>query len=377
MATTITPAGPPPPGQVSNFIDPPYDGTRFLVVNVIFMPLAVIAVLIRLWTRFAVTRAGGLDDYLMVLAVLSSIVLSGLTITMLHYGLGKHMWDVPLTQFSPRFLLLNLMAATIYCVGIGATKVSILLLYLRIFPLSKFRIAAWAIIAVAAGYNIASICVNLFSCNPIPMSWDVSILHGNCIDRPTFYFANAGLGIATDFATLLVPILQLPLRQKVMVGGILVMGGFVCIVSIIRLTTLSALQKTTDLTYATTNALLWCVIELNLGIIGGSFPALRPFFRQYFPGFLGGTTARSRGQSYGYAHTSNSRFRHSHKLASFPSSPGATSTDAQFSQHNHIYSSNVAAGQTGNDSEEHIMYPPQPNPPGHIVKTVEYSLRTN
>ncbi|KAK2753058.1 hypothetical protein FQN55_005018 [Onygenales sp. PD_40] len=349
MVTTITPAGPPPPGQVSNFIDPPYDGTRFLIVNVIFMPLAVIAVLIRLWTRFAVTRAGGLDDYLMVLAVLSSAVLSGLTITMLHYGLAKHMWDVPLTQFSPRFLLLNLMSATIYF---------------------------WTIIAVAAGYNIASIFVNLFSCNPIPKSWDASILHGNCIDRPTFYFANAGLGIATDFATLLAPVLQLPLRQKLMVAGILVMGGFVCIVSIIRLTTLSALQKTTDLTYATTNALLWCVIELNLGIIGGSFPALRPFFRQYFPGFLGGTTGRSRGQSYGYAQASNSRFRHSHKLGSFPSSPGATSHDAQFSQHNHIYSSNVAVGQSENDSEEHIMYPPQPNPPGHIVKTVEYSLRT-
>ncbi|PGH15341.1 hypothetical protein AJ79_02507 [Helicocarpus griseus UAMH5409] len=387
MDTPIQPAGKPPAGVTSNFVNPPYDGTRFAVVNAVFMPLAVIAVLIRIWTRFAITRAGGLDDYLMVFAVLCSVVITGLTVTMLHYGLAKHMWDVPITDFSPHFLLLNLLSAMLYCAGIGATKVSCLLLYLRIFPTKKFQIAVWAIIAVAASYSIASVFANLFSCSPVAKSWDVSILRGHCMDRPRFYFANAALGIITDFATVLAPMplirgLQLPLRQKVMLAGILVMGGCVCIVSIFRLVTISALQKSSDLTYATTDALLWCIIELNLGIVGGSFPALRPFFRQYFPGFLGGTSGRHTSRSYGYSrHQSNSNFRHSHKLASLQSSSIHTPTKGEFpigANDSNIYSSTVGVGQTDNDSEEHIIdsrSPPFESQMGHIIKTVEYDLK--
>mgnify|MGYP001497319025 CR=1 FL=1 len=55
-----------------------------------------------------------------------------------------------------------------------------------------------------------------------------------CINRPVFYFAQAGLGIFTDFATLAAPLpflwkLQMPVRQKIGVSAVLMMGGFVCI----------------------------------------------------------------------------------------------------------------------------------------------------
>lgn len=77
--------------------------------------------------------------------------------------------------------------------------------YLRIFPSRNFHIAVWSIVFIAAGYSFASILANIFSCNPIAKSWDLSITTGSCMNRPVFYFANAGLGIFTDFATVAVP----------------------------------------------------------------------------------------------------------------------------------------------------------------------------
>lgn len=61
-STHIQPAMPPPPGKTSNFTDPPYIGTKFLVINCVFLPLAVIALAIRTWTRVVVVRSFRIDD---------------------------------------------------------------------------------------------------------------------------------------------------------------------------------------------------------------------------------------------------------------------------------------------------------------------------
>jgi hypothetical protein len=61
-SNTIIPAGSPPVGQTSNFVNPPYIGGKFVAVNCIFLPLAVIALGIRTWTRLFVVRSFRWDD---------------------------------------------------------------------------------------------------------------------------------------------------------------------------------------------------------------------------------------------------------------------------------------------------------------------------
>lgn len=43
-------------------------------------------------------------------------------------------------------------------------KVSLLLLYLRIFTARTFRIGAWAVMAVVVAYSLAAVLMTLFSC---------------------------------------------------------------------------------------------------------------------------------------------------------------------------------------------------------------------
>jgi hypothetical protein len=109
-------------------------------------------------------------------------------------------------------------------------------------------------------------------------------------------------GIATDIATVIVPLpalksLQLRTKQKIGVAFILTMGAFVCIVSIIRLSSLYTLLTDSNLTKNTVIALMWCILELNLSIIGGSIPALKPFAQRFFPKLLGTSGANSKGRS--------------------------------------------------------------------------------
>ena len=58
----ITPAMPPPPGKRSNFVNPEYQGTKFIVVNCIFLPMAVVALAVRTWTRVFIVRNFRSDD---------------------------------------------------------------------------------------------------------------------------------------------------------------------------------------------------------------------------------------------------------------------------------------------------------------------------
>jgi hypothetical protein len=125
---------------------------------------------------------------------------------------------------------LDLSLTIIYCLCILFIKLSILQLYLRISPDGKLRATVSLLIAIVVGYNLGSAPVNLFSCDPIARTWDFSISIGSCINRPVFYFANAGLNIGTDLIMIVLPILMLrnlhlPMRQKAGLIGIFMAGS--------------------------------------------------------------------------------------------------------------------------------------------------------
>lgn len=53
---------------------------------------------------------------------------------------------------------------------------------------------------------------------------------------------------------------------------------------------------------------MWCVLELNLSVIGGSIPALKPFAQRFFPKLLGSTGA-SKGRTTDGAYALPSRIQ--------------------------------------------------------------------
>lgn len=100
--------------------------------------------------------------------------------------------------------------------------------------------------------------------------------------------------------------LQIPKRQKAALLGILTIGWFVCIVSILRVYALSEFDKhQDDATYYSAPAAYWSSIEANLAIVCASLPALKPLIVSIVPVF--GTRHSSRGQ--GSTITSGNKLR--------------------------------------------------------------------
>ncbi|KAI6778528.1 uncharacterized protein J7T54_005052 [Emericellopsis cladophorae] len=278
----------------------PGHATPLTVVTIVSFSLATVFMAIRLYARQFLVGRLSFDDYVMGLAYACDAVMVGFTLNMLKYGMGKHIWNVPLTDLFPHFNLNNMLAAVFWCAATGFAKGSILLFYLRIFPAKSAHIAVWAAFAFTIAYSFASALVNIFACDPVKGSWDFeAAATAKCINREAFYFAQAGLGIATDVITVVIPLpwlktLKLPTRQKFYVGIMLTMGAFVCIVSGIRLQSLKVLLSDRDLTRNTVLALMWCVLELNLSVIGGCIPTIKPLLKEFFPRLLGTSLGRSR-----------------------------------------------------------------------------------
>lgn len=115
-------------------------------------------------------------------------------------------------------------------VAMGFTKLSILLLYLKLLaPGMKLRSAVYGILAFVATYTIAMELSLLFACNPILKLYH-HYLKGSCSINIIAHALTQGvLNIVSDILILIVPIpmvwsLQMSTKHKVGVVGIFATG---------------------------------------------------------------------------------------------------------------------------------------------------------
>ncbi|KAK8119736.1 uncharacterized protein PG998_004362 [Apiospora kogelbergensis] len=240
--------------------------------------LATFFVALRFYARWIKSFAYASDDWLLVAALVVTFITGALNYGMIANGLGKHMSVVPpetLTQF---FKLL-LGFECVYVTAVMLVKLSVLQMYLRIFPSTAFKYTAWGIGAVVVAWWIAIVLVCIFQCTPIPKAWNPS-LPGHCIDLKASFVGNAIPNIATDVAILCMPVgqvwhLQVNLAQKLSLLFMFLLGSFVLFASIYRFTTIMHWQIE-DTTWTLAEACTWCVVESACGVISACLPTLRP-----------------------------------------------------------------------------------------------------
>jgi 1-acylglycerone phosphate reductase len=125
-------------------------------------------------------------------------------------------------------LRLFFIAQTPYKITVCLNKVSIILLYLRIFVSKSFRIAAFVVMGIVVAWSIGGVAATIFQCVPIQGSWDKKI-EAKCIDKGMFWIAYAVMNILTDVMVLALPIrpilmLKLSLRDRLLLCGIFLLG---------------------------------------------------------------------------------------------------------------------------------------------------------
>lgn len=127
------------------------------------------------------------------------------------------------------------------------------------------------------------------------------------------WYVNASVNIITDLLVATIPVrgiwrLQIPRRQKIALLGILTIGWFVCIVSVLRLYALNVFARhQDDATYHSAPTAYWSAIEANLAIVCASLPALKPLIVRIVPVFGTRNSSRERGSTA--ASANNHRLR--------------------------------------------------------------------
>lgn len=143
-------------------------------------------------------------------------------------GYGMHNKD--LTKHELRLAQKQFfIAQTPYQMTVGLNKVAIILLYLRIFITSRFRIAAFLVLFIVVSWTIATVGATFGQCVPVRGAWDKSI-KANCINYDVFWVPYAVGNIITDCMVLALPIpsilaLEMNRRDKVLFCGIFLLGG--------------------------------------------------------------------------------------------------------------------------------------------------------
>ncbi|KAF1831226.1 hypothetical protein BDW02DRAFT_591285 [Decorospora gaudefroyi] len=309
-----------------NYDDPVTRSQAVLIVSCVLGAFMFLVVGARLWARAIIQRNAGLDDWIMLAAMIPTIALT-ITVCLAteRYAFNRHIWDVlPTLYVSQRKVTFALYL--LYIVAGSSIKISILLFYRRLDSRSitrTFRILTLLNIAGIALFTIAFVLVLFLSCDPMAAFWQRFDLETQIRGDYTFHcwvdegadLLSASIisavqdAIAAFLPTFLYWNLQIPRRQKVALGAIFALGYVVCVVAGVRS---YYVWRTFDFrlydsTWESWPAWLLCVIEIQLGAICASAPALKVFLSHYFRLAATRYGSRSGGAAGGTAGASSLR----------------------------------------------------------------------
>ncbi|KAL7945957.1 putative PTH11-type G-protein coupled receptor protein [Trichoderma barbatum] len=346
------------------------------IPSIVFFVITPIFVFIRFWNRISRRSGLGWDDGTIAVSFVCTLLVQIFMMISCNYGFGKHIASL---SVGDRLDALKwfYVAQIFYKLTINLTKMSIVLLYLRIFVQKWFRVSCYILLGIVTAYAVASTATSIFQCNPIRGAWDKS-MKPTCISLTMNWYANAGYSIATDVLILCLPMQpiwssKLPVNQKRALMFVFALGSFVTVTSILRATTLNFSTTSPDTTFDITST-LWTIIEENVAIICACLPMCRVVLAFMFPRIFGGNTTKgSTGASgalgsenhnkYGYARSQSPPRRQSWKPYSGPGGDGV----------------NRSAAHQGDDaSEEFILTSVQrhgsTDEDGAIRKTTKYEV---
>ncbi|KAL4794688.1 hypothetical protein BDV19DRAFT_399298 [Aspergillus venezuelensis] len=259
------------------------DNGTFKIVTIVGLALCCTAVALRLAARLV--RANiGFDDGVAILALASVIAISVIGLINSELGLGKDLWFIAFDDIT-KFLRYYFAVEALYVVTVALTKVSMLLLYLRLFPNKGFRLASKLVLAFTIAWGLGFLFASLFICQPVSYSWHMwdGEHEGSCGDHEALLWGGAVINIILDVVIVLVPLptvfkLQMKAGKKAWVFIVFMVGLVVTIVSILRFVySLLNYDMTRNPTKSIVKPSIYSIIEIDLSLICTCMPGIRAF----------------------------------------------------------------------------------------------------
>ncbi|KAH7125680.1 MFS monosaccharide transporter-like protein [Dendryphion nanum] len=299
--------------------DIPSRGPLVLAVTSSTLAVCTLFVGLRLTSRFGVVKKPGWDDYTIILAWILAFGTSFSICYGTRYGLGRHEQNIP-DEWEIAMKKCAYVFSVLYNPALMATKTSILIFYLGLSKTQK--IFRWATIATFLVVNIGGLALTLLNtlqCRPVSAAYSVPTpKSASCTNIVTIYLSSAPLNIITDLAILFLPMpiltsMRLPRKQKTILVITFGFGIFVTIVDVVRIAYLqnaardnlravqahredegSDSRDTNDFSWYASLSFMWSAIEINVGIMCGCVPALKPLVSRFLPTWILDHTVREK-----------------------------------------------------------------------------------
>ncbi|KAI0381224.1 hypothetical protein F5Y04DRAFT_256037 [Hypomontagnella monticulosa] len=276
-----------------------WNTANFIALAVVFAFLAVTSVILRFWARTITKATIGVHDILIIPAMICVV---GIAVTMIVGAsigmMAQHQTnefgpDGPIfTQGLKNYEICNYVLQLLPLASLGLSKTSVLYLYRRIFYVySRFLLVNTILIVIVVSWAVAFFFATVFQCkDPVTLWTSFEYARTNCVDTIPFYYAVSITGFITDLLILTSPLpiiltLRMPLKHRIAVAGILLLGAVVCGAGIARFVTFINIgrgiyENINDLTYFTTPVFAWTMIESSLAVVGANLPLLRPLLQR-------------------------------------------------------------------------------------------------
>ncbi|PMD65643.1 uncharacterized protein K444DRAFT_608218 [Hyaloscypha bicolor E] len=260
----------------------------YAVVSIFFF-ISSITTLLRIYARGYLVRSFGLDDWCMFFILFFNAGQQIILYYFLHYGAGLHLTTVFTTH--PEWLTnltYALFAEEIYYIWMHwVIKMAFLLFYLRFATTRTFRCLVYGTMGLNTIFSIITWLLYVLQCMPLD-----AIFHpaahpkAKCVDRAVLAFAPTGFSAFIDIAILILPIqplwqIQVSVRKRLTLIGILSLGSLVVLVSMLRIIVLVQFEKNIDLTYTLGKLIIISSIEIDLAIIAANAPSLKIYWSKY------------------------------------------------------------------------------------------------
>ncbi|KAJ5933085.1 hypothetical protein N7516_007574 [Penicillium verrucosum] len=247
--------------------------------------IAAVIVILRIVGKIKINRFG-VDDGLMIFAEILAIVSTVFLTLSVKHGFGKNLDTIPPNDKQE---VLKNIAIQVPIVTISTTiaRSAFILYILPLLGTNKYYQAAlWAVLVIQFAGNVASAVLPLSICRDVEALWDPKVaLSTTCGDSKAVikfaYYSNT-FNSATDlflavFPTVVFWNLNLKLRIKISLIGLLSLGIVAMVASIIKTTKLDSVPSITNTGAAGGIELLrWGYIENVIIIITSSIPCIRP-----------------------------------------------------------------------------------------------------
>ncbi|KAJ5201805.1 uncharacterized protein N7498_006468 [Penicillium cinerascens] len=177
--------------------------------------VAFLMVGIRIVARLCTVRFWW-DDWCHITAGMLAIPLTIFTNLCVTDGMGYRLYDIKFSSMTQarNLFIWYYIAEIFYCVEIYFIKMSILCLYIRIFPETSHPYFITTMVLLTASLIILLPMI-IWQCVPIHAIWDLHRSDARCLSVSGVAYANAAVNIATEVAILILP---LPLLQRLRVS---------------------------------------------------------------------------------------------------------------------------------------------------------------